>query len=66
MTAQKRAMMHRFQFNRKNGETVEVEGVRVDIKDGHITVVDAHGQPLASFAESELSTWFRNIEVPEQ
>ena len=52
-------MAHRFQFNRKNGESVEVEGIRVEIGYGRITVVDTSGQALISFHESELSNWYR-------
>ena len=55
-------MTHRFQFNRKNGESVVVEGMRVDVAGGHITVVDEQGQPSVSFAESELSSWYRVTE----
>jgi uncharacterized protein YxjI len=52
-------MAHRFQFNRRDGESVEVEGIRVDLGGDCITVVDAHGQPLVSFAETELTSWYR-------
>jgi uncharacterized protein YxjI len=55
-------MAHRFQFNRKNGESVEVEGIRVDMGGDLITVVDAHGQPLMSFDETELTSWYRVTE----
>jgi hypothetical protein len=53
-------MTHRFQFNRKKGESLQVEGVRVDIRGDLIIVVGVEGQPLASFAESGLSSWYRN------
>jgi len=55
-------MAHRFQFNRKNHEAVVVEGMRVDVAEGIITVVDKQGQPSVSFAESELSSWYRVTE----
>ena len=51
-------MLHQFHFNRKNHERVQVEGMRVDIAGGQITVVDEHGQPRASFSEAELSSWY--------
>ena len=52
-------MSQRFQFNRKNGETVEVEGKRVEMGNDLITVVDAQEQPLMSFTDAELSSWYR-------
>jgi hypothetical protein len=52
-------MARRFQFNKKDHEPVVVDGMRVDIARGVITVVDADGQPKASFLEAELSSWFR-------
>ena len=52
-------MTQRFQFNQKNGETVEVEGKRVDLGNDVITVVDAQEQPLVSFTDGELSSWYR-------
>lgn len=55
-------MAHRFQFNRRNGESVEVEGLRVDLGEDLITVVDAQGHPLVSFAETELTSWYRVTE----
>jgi len=55
-------MLHRFQFNRKNHETVLVEGIRVDIAGDLITVVDEQGKPRASFTEAELSSWYRETE----
>ncbi len=51
--------MCRFQFNRKNHDSVVVEGSRVDIVDGYITVVDAQDRPLATFDPAELSSWYR-------
>ncbi|MCC2642025.1 MAG: hypothetical protein K0S45_2438 [Nitrospira sp.] len=51
--------MLRFQFNRKNQQTVVVEGTRVDLADGIITVVDAHGQAHVTFDEAELWSWWR-------
>ncbi len=54
--------MCRFQFNRKNHESVVVKGRRVDIVDGCITVVDAQDRPLATFDPAELSSWWM---VPE-
>jgi hypothetical protein len=59
-------MAHRFQFNSKNGESVEVEGMRVDMAYGFITVVDREGQPIVSFHEAELSTWYRVTEPSTQ
>jgi hypothetical protein len=55
-------MAHLFQFNRRNGESVEIEGHRVDLGGDCITVVDAHGQPLMSFTETELRSWYRVTE----
>ena len=52
-------MAYRFQFNQKDHEPVVVEGLRVEIFQGVITVVDAQGQPKAYFAEAELSSWYR-------
>ena len=52
-------MTQRFQFNQKNRQTVVVEGMRVNIAQGVITVVDAQGQPKAFFLEAELSSWYR-------
>ena len=52
-------MWHRFRFNRKNQEPIEVEGERVEMRGGLITVVDVQGRPLMSFAETELSSWYR-------
>ena len=51
-------MAHRFQFNRKNHEVIVVEGRRVDVAGGIITVVDEQGEPKVSFAEAELSSWY--------
>jgi hypothetical protein len=51
--------MLRFQFNRKNNQSVVVEGKRVDLAGGRITVVDAQGQPRMTFDEAELSSWWR-------
>ena len=53
------AVRHRFRFNRKHQEPIEVEGERVEIKGGLITVVDAQGHSLMSFADTELSSWYR-------
>ena len=55
-------MAHRFQFNRRNGESVEVEGIRVEMGGDLITVVGAHGKPLVSFEETELKSWYRVTE----
>ena len=52
-------MAHRFQFNQKNQEPVVIEGRRVNIADGCITVVDAQGKALVTFEETELSSWYR-------
>jgi hypothetical protein len=52
-------MTQRFQFTRKNGESVEVEGMRVDLGGDLVTVVDTDGQPLVSFADTDLSSWYR-------
>ena len=52
-------MLYQFHFNRKNHERVLVEGMRVDIAGGLITVVDEDGQPRASFSEAELSSWYQ-------
>jgi hypothetical protein len=51
--------MLRFQFNWKHQQSVVVEGERVDLAGGRITVVDAHGQARATFDEGELSSWWR-------
>lgn len=51
--------MLRFQFNWKHQPSVVVEGERVDLAGGRITVVDARGQARASFDEGELSSWWR-------
>ena len=56
---EKDTMTQRFQFNRKNGESVEVQGMRVDMGGDLVTVVDTDGQPLMSFADADLSSWFR-------
>ena len=50
--------MLRFQFNRKNHQSVVVEERRVDLAGGLITVVDAHGQPRLTFDEGEMSSWW--------
>lgn len=55
-------MAHRFQFNRKNHEPVVIEGQRVDVADGCITVVGAQEQPLITFDETELSSWYRLVD----
>ena len=55
-------MAHRFQFNRKNREVIVVEGRRVDVAGGIITVVDEQGEPKVSFAEAELSSWYRIVD----
>jgi hypothetical protein len=52
-------MTQRFQFNQKNRNPVVVEGMRVDMVRGVITVVDEQGQPKVSFTEDELSSWYR-------
>jgi hypothetical protein len=57
--------MLRFQFNRKNHQSVVVEGRRVDLAGGRITVVDAQGQPLVTFDQAELSSWWRVSEDGE-
>jgi hypothetical protein len=44
--------MLRFQLNRKNHQSVVVEGRRVDLAGGRITVVDAQGQPLVTFDQA--------------
>ena len=54
--------MLRFQFNRKDQDPVVIEGRRVDIAEGRITVVDAQGQPLITFDQIELSSWYRVTE----
>ena len=51
-------MAHRFQFNLKNDEVIVVEGRRVDVAGGIITVVDEQGAPKVSLAEAELSSWY--------
>ena len=51
--------MHRFQFNRKHQPSVVVEGTRVELAGGRITVVDALGQPRVTFDDIELSSWWR-------
>ncbi|MCE3222864.1 MAG: hypothetical protein K0S58_1044 [Nitrospira sp.] len=56
-------MAHQFQFNRKNHAPVVVEGRRVDLADGCITVVDTQGQPLVTFDQTELSSLWRVIET---
>jgi hypothetical protein len=55
-------MAHRFQFNRKDQVPVVIEGQRVDVADGRITVVGAQDQPLITFDETELSSWYRVVE----
>ena len=56
-------MAHRFQFNLKkrrkpDAEVIVVEGRRVDVAGGIITVVDEQGAPKVSLAEAELSSWY--------
>lgn len=51
-------MLHRFQFNQKNRKPVVVEGKRVDVAGGLITVVDEQGKPRAYFAEAAVSSWY--------
>ena len=51
--------MHRFQFNRKHQPSVVVEGTRVELAGGRITVVDALGQPRVTFDDIDLSSWWR-------
>jgi hypothetical protein len=51
--------MLRFQFNWKHQQSVVVEGERVDLAGGRITVVDARGQARVTFDEGELSSWWR-------
>ena len=51
--------MLRFQFNRKHHQPVVVEGKRVELSDGLITVVDAQGLPRMTFDEAELSSWWK-------
>ena len=58
------AVRHRFRFNRKNQEAIEVEGERVEIGGGLITVVNAQGHPLMSVADAGLSFWYRVFEFP--
>jgi hypothetical protein len=55
-------MAHQFQFNRKKLGSIIVEGRRVDLAGGLITVVDTHGQPSLTFDETELSSWWRVTE----
>ena len=50
--------MRRFQFNRRNHPSVMVEGIRVDLAGGRVTVVDTQGQPVVVFDEAELSSWW--------
>ena len=52
-------MAHRFKFNRKNMDSIVVEGQRIDVRGSTLTVVDEHGQPLASFAESDIRVWWQ-------
>ena len=52
-------MAHRFQFNRRNGGLIVVEGQRVDITGDTVTVIDEQGQPLASFVASDLVVWWQ-------
>ncbi len=52
-------MATRFRFNRKNSESIVVEGERIDVRGCTVTVVDEHGQPLVSFAESDLIVWWQ-------
>jgi hypothetical protein len=54
----------RFRFNRKNQDPIEVEGERVEIGGGLITVVNAQGLPLMSFADTELSSWYKVAGAP--
>ena len=35
-----------------------VEGIRVDLAGGRVTVVDTQGQPVVVFDEAELSSWW--------
>ena len=51
--------MCRFQFNRKHHQPVVVEGKRVELSGGLITVVEAQGQPRMTFDEAELSSWWK-------
>jgi hypothetical protein len=41
---------------------VVVEGKRVELAGGRITVVDAQGQPRMTVEEAELSSWWRMSE----
>ena len=50
--------IRRFQFNRRNHPSVVVEGIRVDMAGGRVTVVDTQGQPVVEFDEAELSSWW--------
>ena len=51
--------MLRFQFNRKHHQPVVLEGKRVELSGGLITVVDAQGLPRMTFDEAELSSWWK-------
>lgn len=52
-------MANRFRFNHKNRESIVVEGERIHVTASALTVVDEHGQPVASFAESDLIVWWQ-------
>ena len=55
-------MAYRFRFNPKNTESIVVEGARVDVREGLITVVNEHGYSLATFVESDLTAWYQMSE----
>jgi hypothetical protein len=55
-------MLKTFKFFRThNEEVVEVviDGERVDVLDGKLTVVDERGHTIASFAESDINSWHK-------
>ena len=52
-------MANRFRFNRKNRESIVVEGERIHVTSKTLTVVDEYGRPVASFAESDLVVWWQ-------
>lgn len=52
-------MANRFRVNKKDTESIVVEGERVDIMGSTLTVVDEHGHALASFEESDVVAWWQ-------
>lgn len=58
----KEGRMLPFQFNRITGQSQVVEGKRVDLGGGLITIVDANGQPRITFEQAERSSWWRITE----